>query len=718
MLLFCGATKSRQFCSLLAVVLGISWVLSGVAGGPPKRVLLVHSFGRDLTPLDMFAMDFRPELDRRLGGPISFYDVTLQPGGTDQPPQDEAIVKYINASFGNEPLDLVVTVGGPAAIFVHKYRQQLFPAVPTLFAAVDFRHLRNFVLDTNDASVPVLNDATAIVDDIRRLLPQTTTVFMVIGNTTLEQFWKNQMTEDLKRFQGQVQFVWLNTLSYEEMLKRCAALPRNSAIFYVGFTVDSNGVALTDARVLRELHDKANAPIFGQHSTQMGRGVVGGPMMSIDLTTRNAADVAALILHGEPAANLRRAPQPAGPPMYDARELLRWNIDEKRLPPESVVRFRQPTAWQQYKWQILAGFILLLIEGTIIAALATNLIRRRRAERKLAENRKRLRAVLETASEGIITVSDKGNIEAVNPAAEKIFGYTAAEMVGRPPQMLLANPSNFPAPIDNLTCELQGRRKDESLFPMDVAFADVVLDDRRLSITCIRDASERKRAEQLSREVAGRILQAQEAERARLARELHDDITQRLAQLAAETTMTNPYREPEQNPVSRTIVDGLRCLSEDVHSLAYRLHPAIWEHLGLEAGLKAECERFSRQESIAVNATVENLSPSIPHEIAVCVFRVTQEALNNVKRHAKANSAVVCLSEVDGGLQLSISDNGCGFNQGSVRLKPSLGLASMEERVRLQSGRFAVQTDPGHGTRILVWLPVSKDVQVCAITAS
>jgi PAS domain S-box-containing protein len=329
----------------------------------------------------------------------------------------------------------------------------------------------------------------------------------------------------------------------------------------------------------------------------------------------------------------------------------------------------------------------------------------------LVENRKRLGAILETASEGIVTISDKGIIEAVNPAAEAIFGYTAAEMVGRPPHMLLPGQHEFPAPTNNQTYELQGRRKNESIFPMDIAFTEVLLDDRKLGIACVRDASERKRAEQLSREFAGRVLQAQEAERARLARELHDDITQRLAQLAAETAIAKQYAEPGQNDISRTVVDGLRSLSEDVHSLAYRLHPAILEHLGLEAGLRAECDRFSQHESIAVNVTIEDLTSPIPNEIAFCVFRIAQESLNNVKRHAKANSAEVYLRQGDGGLQLSVSDNGSGFNLVSARLKPSLGLASMEERVRLLGGRFAIQSEPGHGTRVLVWLPVVENVR-------
>jgi PAS domain S-box-containing protein len=694
---------------ILFVALIVSSADSTAGGIEPRRILLLHSFGRDLTPLDMVAMNFPAEFDRRWGGPTSFYDLTLQPASFGQPPQEKPVVDYLASLVSGRQVDMVVTIGGPAALFAQKYRQQLFPSVPVVFAAVDYRHLQNSVLSDNETVVSVRNEPTSIIDNIRQILPETRTIYVIVGNSNLERFWKDDMADEFQRFEGRLQFVWLNDLSYTELLARCASLPPHSAIFFVNFAVDGNGVSFTEARVLSELHASANAPIFGQHSTQVGRGAVGGPVMSIDLVTKNAADAAVRILRGESPAGIRMPPQPPGPPIYDWRELQRWNINETRIPPGSTVRFRQPTAWEQYKWTIVVGLAVFILEAGLIVALLVNRTRRRRAERSLRENRNRLGAVLETATEGIITINQHGFIESVNPAAEKIFGYASADMVGRSADMLTANSNAFAPTAINSSCELSARRKDGSIFPIDLTVSEMFIDDHRVRTAFVRDISERKQAEQMAHEFGGRLLQAQEAERARLARELHDDITQRLAQLAIQTGRLNSRPDPTaQHETVREVLEGLRHLSEDVHSLAYNLHPAFLEHLDLPEALQAECERFSRQESIAVSVILEDV-PSIPQDVKLCLFRVAQEALNNVRRHAQAKTAEVSLGRSDNGLKLTVSDSGAGFDLGDVARRPSLGLASMEERVRLVQGKLEIQSNPGQGTILSAWIPLREE---------
>jgi PAS domain S-box-containing protein len=666
----------------------------------------------------MFAMNFPPELDRRYG-PTTFYDVTLQPASFSQLPQEKPIVDYLVSTVSGQKLDLVVTVGGPAAVFALKCRQQLFPAIPTVLAAVDYRHLQNFVLGANDTAVSVMNKASEIIENIRQVLPETKVIYVVVGNTNLEQFWKNENAIEFQRFEGELQFVWLNDLSYTEMLARCASLPPHSAIFYVGFTVDAKGAYLTEARVLAELHASANAPIFGQHSTQLGRGVVGGPVMSIEDATTRAADVAVRVLRGESPSNIKLPPQQPGPPLYDWRELQHWNIDENRLPPDSIVRFREPTAWQRYKWQIVAGISICLLEGMLILALLANLNRRRRAERDLRESRNRFSAVLDTAVEGILTISTDGLIESVNPAAERIFGYTSADIVGQSVSKLMsAYSSDEPDPssldgasqsqlnASGLNGEFIGRRKDSSRFPIELTASEITLDHHHVFTLFVRDVSDRKQAEQIKREFGGRLLQAQETERSRLARELHDDITQRLAQLAIVLDRDLAKRAME-NEKLREARDGLTRLSEDVRSLAYKLHPALLEHLGLRAALKAECERFSRQEVISVEISLAEI-PTISKDCALSLFRVAQEALNNVRRHAQAKTATVSLRELDGGLLLSVSDTGVGFDSNAGIPRPTLGLYSIEERVRLLGGKLEIRSAPGHGTTLLAWIPLKK----------
>jgi signal transduction histidine kinase len=150
-------------------------------------------------------------------------------------------------------------------------------------------------------------------------------------------------------------------------------------------------------------------------------------------------------------------------------------------------------------------------------------------------------------------------------------------------------------------------------------------------------------------------------------------------------------------------------LSEDVHALSYQLHPSVLEDLGLVAALKAEGEHFTRRESIPVEVKVREIPEPVPRSAALCLFRVAQEALRNVARHARARTVEVSLHGLEGGLQLAVRDDGCGFDPAAQRDRPSLGLASMRERVHLLDGELDIDSAPGHGTTILAWVPLNKE---------
>ena len=156
--------------------------------------------------------------------------------------------------------------------------------------------------------------------------------------------------------------------------------------------------------------------------------------------------------------------------------------------------------------------------------------------------------------------------------------------------------------------------------------------------------------------------------------------------------------------IARTLREDLVRLSEDMHVLSYRLHPAALDDLGLEAALRAECDRLSRQQPIALEVEVRDVPQSLPRDAALCLFRVAQEALRNIARHAHARAVVVSLAGRDGGLQLAVSDDGRGFDVTRGSGKASLGQMSM--RVRLLGGEADVESAPGHGTTVVAWVPL------------
>jgi signal transduction histidine kinase len=209
-------------------------------------------------------------------------------------------------------------------------------------------------------------------------------------------------------------------------------------------------------------------------------------------------------------------------------------------------------------------------------------------------------------------------------------------------------------------------------------------------------------------EFTRQLIATQEAERARLARELHDDITQRLARLAIDAARIEQGHSGQAvENTMRGVRERLVRLSEDVHTLSYRLHSSVLEDLGLVEALKAECERFARQESIACEVKLQGDVPnSLPHETSLGLFRITQEALRNVARHAQAGAVGVTLRRIDDGLQLAVHDDGSGFDPVQKRERVSLGLTSMRERMHLIGGELDIESAPGHGTSVVAWVPV------------
>jgi PAS domain S-box-containing protein len=229
----------------------------------------------------------------------------------------------------------------------------------------------------------------------------------------------------------------------------------------------------------------------------------------------------------------------------------------------------------------------------------------------------------------------------------------------------------------------------------------------RTSEEALRQSQERYRM------LAGHLLTAQEAERKRLARELHDDLSQRLAALAMESETLERQASRltgVDHPRLKEMKDKLVELSIDVHAMSRRLHPSILDDLGLVDAVASECAMFRKRNGIVVNYQVENISREIPPNVAVCLYRITQEALRNISRHAEATEVVISLVGEDQAILLSIRDNGKGFDPGHKTSQVGLGLDSMEERAYLIGADFSVKSQPGKGTVIEVLAPISRSV--------
>jgi signal transduction histidine kinase len=296
------------------------------------------------------------------------------------------------------------------------------------------------------------------------------------------------------------------------------------------------------------------------------------------------------VLNGESPGAIKTPPLGPGTPVYNWKELQRWGISEASLPSGSEVRFREPTVWDRYRWYLLAGSSVLILQSVLIAGFIWQRVHRRRAER-------------ESASMG------------------------------------------------------------------------------------------------------GRLLMTHEHERRRVARELHDDVTQRLALLAIDAIRIEGPDRASADEATRSIRDGLIKLSEDVHALSYRLHPSVIEDLGLVEALRAECDRVNRSGAVIVQFNASEIPRKLAQDTALCLFRVAQEALTNIRKHASARHVDVQLFALPDEVSLEIADDGVGFETGSLAVTPGFGVRGLIERARGLDGWAEVSSSPGRGTTVMFSIP-------------
>jgi signal transduction histidine kinase len=369
----------RPICICVGTAIFL-FAMFGIATADTKRVMLLHSFGRDFKPWSEYSKSIRVQLDRQSPWPLDIFDHSLVTARSSDEDPEGPFVEYLRALFAKQPLDLIVSIGAPAAAFVQRHRQRLFTDTPMVLTAVEQRRVQYSTLTAKDAVVAVWINYFAAIENILRVLPDTKSVIVVVGTSPIEKFWREAIGKETESLSNRVQLSWTDHLSFDEILKQAAALPPRSAIFWELMIVDAAGVVHEGSAPLTRLHAVANAPIFSYDESFFGREIVGGPLLLVADTSRQTAAVAVRILGGEKPGDIKIPPVQFGTPMFDWREMQNWGISESRLPPGSEIFFRDPTTWERYRLEILAICAVLLAQVALISWLIYEHRRRSRAE--------------------------------------------------------------------------------------------------------------------------------------------------------------------------------------------------------------------------------------------------------------------------------------------------------------------------------------------------
>jgi signal transduction histidine kinase len=507
------------------------------------------------------------------------------------------LANFLRQKYAGQKVELVITALSSALDFALEYRERIFPGIPIVFAALDDEEVRTRTLPADVVGAPIDFDLIGTLELALRLQPQTRRVFVIAGNSSFDARWEAVARKRLRSYENRLQLVYLSGLSMEDLLTRVANLPDHSIIQYLHIFEDAAGKTFIPAEALEVLAAKANAPIYSHVGSYIGRGIVGGHVMSFELAGKNAATLGLRILAGERPDTISRPGVSSNEYVVDWRQLRRWGLGEAALPVGTDVRYRELGVWDLYRWYIVGAIGIFVLETALVAALLVQTAHRRRAEQDLR------------LSQGEL---------------------------------------------------------------------------RRLS---------------------GRLLQTQESESRRIARELHDDLGQGLALLTVQMDLLR-QKLPEAAGMQELLRQA-RLLSSSVHELSHNLHPAKLEQLGLAAAIGSLCVELTHRHGLKIEFAENQIPSGIPPETALCLYRVTQEALANSIKHSGAQHVQVELTGTTDMISLRIVDDGTGFDPRLMQGKSGLGLVSMRERVFPLGGEVVIDSRPSGGTRVHVRVPRS-----------
>ena len=584
-------------CLLTALALhAFAAVAVAAADEAQKQVLVLYSTRRDAQIAIVGDRELPVLLERGLGNDIDYYSEFIDSARFPQSDYQRAFRDFLNLKYKGRNFDLLVAMDDVSLAFAEAYRKELFAGAPLVFFASRSPDVR----PANATGIIGELDLRRTIDLAADLQPGLRHVFVV--QSAERSVLRTLTRAQLKELESRYEVKYLEGLPTVDLEARLASLPANSMVYYISVDRDGSRQNFHPLEYLDRVTAVSNVPVYCWVDSAVGHGIVGGSLKDQLAQTHAMGEVSLRVLRGEPPDTVPVAAVDLNVNQVDWRQLRRWGISESRVPKGTVVRFREPSAWDRYKGYVFATLAVLLAQTLLIAGLLVQRARRRQAE-------------------------------------EQVRGGQA---------------------------ELQK------------------------SYARIRD-------------LGARLLDAQEGERARIARELHDDVSQQLAVLEIDLELLGRVVPMAEEELANEAVHRVRGVAKSVHDLSHRLHPAKLRLIGLVAALNG-LQRELAQPDLGITFTHDSVPSVLPSEITVCVFRVVQEALQNAIKYSRARHISVDLTGSPEGLRLTVADDGIGFDVEKAWGK-GLGLISIGERLEAIGGSFHIRSTPGAGTRFEVTIP-------------
>jgi signal transduction histidine kinase len=741
---------------------------SGV--GSDYRVLLLYSEARLTRSVVRADEALRSTLEARSPRPVHFYTEFLDLNSFRGSAIQDELVKLLRVKYRDRPIDLIVAQGQLTVPFVLRNRADLFSNPPVVFLAVESSTFADLPPGSTVTGTGRARGWSETLELAWRLHPGIRRALVVVGASEGERLWADAARHQLGARAGQIKITYLIGSKSETILETIAALPSDSVVLAGPFLRDETGRDFMTEAFTGKMVAASPVPVYGLTDGVIGSGVVGGHVVSFEAHGKVAAGLALRVLAGErpPSTSdgttipmfderqlvrwrIDRRLLPAGsvvlfhePSLWERYRayvigaaclvavqsaligfLLVERAQRRRARRDLAERLRFETLLSN-----LSAALASCPTGDINREVETGL---RRTVEDLGTDRAILWSLDDRSREARITHSwaRPGSPPMIGVIREDQLPWAFARI--RQSEVLrLPSPENpEEAPIDRQGLAKLNTRSTaiaplvEGGVVVGALSVGTVLEVRhwpnevvprlRLLADVFANALARQHAEHAAyesardiRDLAGRLLTAEDDERRRIARELHDGVNQDLAALSIALSVLEdglPEGTDRRREMTRLHARAVE-LAQAIRYLSHELHPGILQYAGLAAALRSHCREFDQSHDLTVTCQSDDHLGEMPADVALCVYRVTQEALKNAAMHSKASHAWVTATREGTDLVLAIRDDGSGFDLAEARGR-GLGLISLEERVRHVGGRLAIDTGPLHGTTIRVVVPLA-----------
>ena len=696
----------------------------------PRRVLILYEQGLASAAIALIDREIRGVLEGQSTYHIDFYteylDTNLFPDAASQ----EEFRKYYIQKYQRHRPDVIIAVGPTPIEFMTESHNQYFHDVPVTICCSFLGLTDDLKHDSQFTGTWMVPDPAKTLDVALQLQTDVKRIIVVNGTLPFDRQAENIIHRSLKGYEDKLQFTYLDNFTMASLLAQLRDTPSHTIILFGAVSQDAAGQHFNSGnQSLAMVTGVANAPVFTMADTLVGQGSVGGYVISYARQGRFAGETAMRILKGEKPRDI---PFVAGTNVYlfDWRALKRWGIKEGALPAGSVVLNRQPSFWDVYGRYVWGGIFLLLAETFLILELLRRGARQRAAERQLRESEDKLRLILDSAAEAIYGIDLKGRCTFCNPACLRALGYEhVGELLGRDMHQLIHQ-----APGDGKLSPAEESR----IFQATRTGEGIHVDDQVLwradgtsfpaehwchpqwrgqevvgAVVAFVDITERKLSEVALASVSGKLIEAQEQERGRIARELHDDIGQRLAMLVVEMAQLQ-QRPPNPSELPSRLAGLRKQTSEvatDVQSLSHELHSSRLQYLGIAVAMGGFCKEFGEQQKVEIDFEAHALPALLSPDVSLCFFRVLQEALHNAAKHSGVERFEARLWGTPDEIHLTVRDSGAGFDMNEAKRSGGLGLISMQERLKLLNGTLSIESKLHCGTTIHATVPHNSNSQ-------